>query len=56
MAIRTVVTRGYGNGTYNGTIRLVVMRGYQPGDAVEEEVEAGGGAAYPILKAARIIR
>lgn len=28
MAIRTVVTRGYGNGTFNGTIALVVLRGY----------------------------
>lgn len=28
MAIRTVVTRGYGNGTFNGTIALVVIRGY----------------------------
>ncbi len=28
MAIRTVVTRGFGNGTYNGTIALAVTRGY----------------------------
>lgn len=28
MAIRTVVTRGYGNGTFNGTVALVVIRGY----------------------------
>lgn len=28
MAIRTVVTRGFGNGTFNGTIPLVVLRGY----------------------------
>ena len=55
MAIKTVVTRGYGNGTYNGTIRLVVMRGYQPGDAVEV-VQAEGGSAYPVLKAARVFR
>lgn len=32
MAIRTVVTRGYGNGTYNGTIPLVVTRGYGIGE------------------------
>ena len=31
MAIRTVVTRGYGNGTFNGTIALVVTRGYAIG-------------------------
>lgn len=34
MAIRTVVTRGYGNGTFNGTIALVVTRGYAIGVAV----------------------
>jgi len=28
MAIRTIVTRGYGNSTFNGTIALVVTRGY----------------------------
>ena len=28
MAIRTVVTRGFGNGTFNGTIALVVTMGY----------------------------
>lgn len=28
MAIRTVVTRGYGNGTFNGTIKDVVLRGF----------------------------
>ena len=31
MAIRTVVTRGYGNGTFDGTIALVVVRGYAVG-------------------------
>jgi len=28
MAIRTVVTRGFGNGTFNGSIALVATRGY----------------------------
>ena len=28
MAIRTIVTRGFGNGTFNGTIALAVTRGY----------------------------
>lgn len=28
MAIRAVVTRGYGNGTFIGTIKDVVLRGY----------------------------
>ena len=31
MAIRTIVTRGYGNGTFLGTIPLVATRGYTPG-------------------------
>ncbi len=35
MAIRTVITRGYGNGTFNGTIPLVVTRGYAIGAIVE---------------------
>ena len=34
MAIRTVITRGYGNGTFDGTIALVVARGYTVGAAV----------------------
>ena len=33
MAIRSVVTRGFGNGTFNGTIALVVTRGYAIGEA-----------------------
>ncbi len=28
MSIRTIVTRGYGNGTFTGTIAEVVLRGY----------------------------
>lgn len=34
MAIRTVVTRGYGNGTFDGTIGLVVVRGYSAAAAI----------------------
>jgi hypothetical protein len=34
MAIRTVVTRGYGNGTFSGTIALVTTRGYSIGEAL----------------------
>lgn len=34
MAIRDIVTRGYGNGTYSGTIAKVVTRGYSIGEAV----------------------
>ncbi len=28
MAVRDIVTRGFGNGTFNGTIALIVTRGY----------------------------
>ena len=34
MAIRTLVTRGFGNGTFNGAIALVVVRGYSIGSIV----------------------
>ena len=34
MAIRTVVTRGFGNGTFDGAIALLVTRGYIAGAAV----------------------
>jgi len=30
MSIRNIVTRGYENGTFSGTITLVVTRGYEP--------------------------
>ena len=33
--IATVVTRGYGNGTFNGTIPLVATRGYAVGAELE---------------------
>lgn len=36
MAIRTVITRGYGNGTFNGTIALVVTKGYAISTAIAE--------------------
>ena len=44
MTIRTVVTRGYGNGTFSGAIALVVTRGYGIGAAVAVvAVEPTGG-------------
>lgn len=33
MTIKSIVTRGYGNGTFNGTIAEVVTRGYTIGEA-----------------------
>lgn len=51
MAIRDIVTRGFGNGTYSGTIALVVTRGYAiasgpviptPGAGVGVRVVVGG--------------
>lgn len=40
MAIRTVVTRGYGNGTFNGTIALVVLRGYVAGVGITRPIKS----------------
>lgn len=38
MAVRTLVTRGFGNGTFNGTIALAVTRGYAIGAAVTTQL------------------
>jgi len=38
MAIATIVTRGFGNGTFDGSIALVVTRGYGIGEAVTPAV------------------
>ena len=32
MAIRLLVTRGFGNGTFAGTVKGLVLRGYEIGD------------------------
>lgn len=50
MAIRAVVTRGFGNGTFDGTIALLVTRGYGvavtgPGPGVELSFAVDGVAA-----------
>jgi len=34
MSIRMVVTAGFGNGTFNGTIKDVTLRGYSIGEAL----------------------
>jgi len=34
MSIALVVTRGFGNGTFNGTIKDVVLRGYSIGQVI----------------------
>jgi hypothetical protein len=58
MAIATVVTRGFGNGTYEGTIALVVTRGYSIGEEPEAPayvppmVSTTGGARRPLARAA----
>ena len=41
MAINTVVTRGFGNGTFSGTIALVATRGY----SIAESIIVGDGSA-----------
>ena len=45
MAIRSVILRGYGNGTFNGTIPLVSTRGYAIGDVT---VLAQPGAEFRV--------
>lgn len=47
MAIRTVVTKGYGNGTFAGTITDVVLRGYAVGEAIAEVEEIFSGGYFP---------
>lgn len=42
MAIRTVITRGYGNGIFNGTIALLALHGFASG-AVISSTLAGLG-------------
>lgn len=48
MAIRELVTRGYGNGTFNGTIAFVATRGYVAGDEVEVATTRGGYVPPPL--------
>lgn len=43
MSIRTTVTRGFGNGTFNGTIPLVVTRGYVLASSAAITGTAAGG-------------
>lgn len=38
MSIRMVVTSGYGNGTFNGTIKDVTLRGYSIGEALTIQI------------------
>ena len=53
MAIRTLFTKGYGNGTFSGAISSVVLMGYTPpglwskesGTAAGTWTEEGGAAA-----------
>ena len=54
MAIRTVVTRGYGNGTFNGTIPLVVTRGYAIGAALALLARADN-ASYALYRDHRTV-
>ena len=42
MAIRTLFTKGYGNGTFSGTIALVVLKGYAATGLWPGEAPVGG--------------
>lgn len=50
MAIRDVVTRGYGNGVFNGTITDVVLRGYDIGEEAETPQSQRFDLIGPTLK------
>ncbi len=52
MAIRSILLRGYGNGTFNGTISLVVTRGYAIGVSVL--ITTPEGRIYPVKQENRI--
>jgi len=43
VAIATIVTRGFGNGTFNGSIALVVTRGYSISGVAPPAAAVGGG-------------
>ena len=47
MAIRDVVTAGYGNGTFNGTVALVVTRGYAVGEVAGADIPGLEYTAQP---------
>ena len=47
MAIRNIVTRGFGNGTFDGSISLIVTRGYGIGVAADVAV-TGGYTPYAV--------
>lgn len=50
MAIRTVITRGYGNGTFNGTIPLVTLRGYDVAPEAEADpISTDLAVSFPSL-------
>jgi hypothetical protein len=50
MPIRTVVTRGYGNGTFSGSIGKVVTRGYTISDVITPQIP--GAIKVPSRKTA----
>lgn len=47
MSIRLIVTRGYGNGTFDGAIGDVVLRGYTPVPSLLEYFER---PKYPVMR------
>jgi len=46
MAIETVVTRGFGNGTFTGTIALVTLHGYGIAQVVDVPATFEVGIGY----------
>ena len=57
MAIRTIITRGYGNGTFDGSIAEIVTRGYTIGEAAPiqtTKVDSGLLIILPTLTIRRL--
>ena len=55
MAVRTLITRGYGNGTFNGTIAEMVLRGYTFAAAASIVLDIAPGRQITIAARARSI-
>ena len=53
MSIASVVTAGFGNGTFDGSIALVTTRGYSIGEAVAA-VTTKGGYVPPTYKKSKV--
>lgn len=54
MSIKLVVTRGYGNGTFSGTIKDVTLRGYSIGAEAARTANYSGRAGLRPLYSGKV--